>query len=63
LAGAFYKLAFDVIQFGFPQLLRMLISFVEKGTDPTWYGVTIAVAMFAIATIQSLVSIFIRSLQ
>lgn len=58
LAGGLYKLAFDVIQFGFPQLLRLLISFVEKGTDPTWYGVVIALTMFLLATIQSLVSHF-----
>jgi hypothetical protein len=55
LAGILYKLSFDMIQFGFPQLLSMLINFVESGTEPTWYGVSIAVAMFLIATIQSLV--------
>jgi hypothetical protein len=58
LAGALYKFVFDVVQFGFPQLLKMLISFVEKGTDPTWYGVVIASTMFLLATAQSLVSYF-----
>jgi hypothetical protein len=56
LAGALYKFIFDVVQFGFPQLLKLLISFVEKGTEPTWYGVVIAASMFLLATAQSLVS-------
>lgn len=55
LAGGLFKLIFDVIQFGFPQLLKMLIGFVERGNEPTWYGVSIATGMLVLSSVQTLV--------
>ncbi|KAI6229423.1 ATP-binding cassette sub-family C member 8 [Aphelenchoides besseyi] len=55
LGGAFCKLVYDILQFGFPELLKLLINFIEDGTQPTWLGVTIAIAMFALTLVNSLI--------
>ncbi|KAH7704058.1 canalicular multispecific organic anion transporter 2 [Aphelenchoides avenae] len=55
LAGALYKFVFDLLQFVSPQLLRMLINFIEDRSQPMWIGVSISLLMFTIALLQSMV--------
>ncbi|KAH7698347.1 CRE-MRP-1 protein, partial [Aphelenchoides avenae] len=54
LAGALYKFVFDLLQFVSPQLLRMLINFIEDRSQPMWIGVSISLLMFTIALLQSM---------
>ncbi|TMS36963.1 hypothetical protein L596_004005 [Steinernema carpocapsae] len=55
LASALFKLIFDLMQFISPQLLSLLIKFIEDKSQPMWYGVGLACLMFVCALIQSLI--------
>ncbi|XP_075974237.1 multidrug resistance-associated protein 1-like [Anticarsia gemmatalis] len=52
LVGMFIKLCGDVLTFASPELLKLLIGFVE-GNEPVWRGYLYAVAMFVCASIQT----------
>ncbi|XP_049764041.1 multidrug resistance-associated protein 1 isoform X1 [Schistocerca cancellata] len=54
LFGACLKFVQDVLMFANPQILKLLISFVE-GNEPMWKGYTYAGLMFATAAVQTLV--------
>uniref|UniRef100_A0A1I7UPW2 ABC-type glutathione-S-conjugate transporter n=1 Tax=Caenorhabditis tropicalis TaxID=1561998 RepID=A0A1I7UPW2_9PELO len=54
LAGACYKLSFDMLQFLAPQLLKQLISFIEDKSQPVWIGVSIVCFMFLASFLQSM---------
>ncbi|KAJ8730882.1 hypothetical protein PYW08_002295 [Mythimna loreyi] len=51
--GAMLKLFNDVLMFLSPQLLRLLIGFVE-GKEPIWKGYVYAIALLACATVQTM---------
>uniref|UniRef100_A0A914ULD1 ABC transmembrane type-1 domain-containing protein n=1 Tax=Plectus sambesii TaxID=2011161 RepID=A0A914ULD1_9BILA len=55
LAGLIFKLTFDLMQFISPQLLRLLISFIEHKERPLWHGIVIASLMFIVALLQSMI--------
>lgn len=55
LGGALCKLSFDIMQFASPHLLKHLISFIEHPNQPMWVGVGLALAMFLIAMVQSMI--------
>ncbi|CAD5217623.1 unnamed protein product [Bursaphelenchus okinawaensis] len=55
ISGALLKFIFDSAQFVFPHLLKMLIRFIQNGTDPKWYGIGIAVTMLFIGVVQSFI--------
>uniref|UniRef100_A0A1I7SBS3 DNA polymerase epsilon catalytic subunit n=1 Tax=Bursaphelenchus xylophilus TaxID=6326 RepID=A0A1I7SBS3_BURXY len=55
ISAALLKFTFDSAQFIFPHLLKKLIRFIQVGTDPKWYGVSIAVTMFLIGVVQSFI--------
>ncbi|XP_075974899.1 multidrug resistance-associated protein 1-like isoform X2 [Anticarsia gemmatalis] len=52
VVGMFIRLVADVLTFASPELLKLLIGFVE-GNEPVWRGYLYAVAMFVCATIQT----------
>ncbi|VDD89505.1 unnamed protein product [Enterobius vermicularis] len=54
ISGALLKLVFDLLQFVSPQLLKMLISFIEDKSSPMWVGISISLFMFFVALFQSL---------
>lgn len=71
LSGVLYKFIFDMLQFVSPQLLSLLITFIQARqsesrqifkfqdrSQPLWIGVTIALLMFLAAAFQSMVSSF-----
>ena len=43
------------LQFAFPALLAALLQFVERNDERVWLGVTIAIGMFFVAVVQSMV--------
>ncbi|XP_031762816.2 multidrug resistance-associated protein 1 isoform X5 [Galleria mellonella] len=53
LFGALLKLINDTLMFLSPQILKLLIGFVE-GNEPDWKGYLYAIALLACATIQTL---------
>ncbi|CAJ0583055.1 unnamed protein product, partial [Mesorhabditis spiculigera] len=55
LAAGFYKLIFDLLQFASPHLLKQLITFIQDHNQPVWVGVAIAMTMFIVALLQSMV--------
>lgn len=61
LFGSMMKLFCDVLTFAQPQVLRMVIQFVEAYADenlepePQWKGICYAVLLFAIATAQTFI--------
>jgi len=55
IGGGFYKLCFDVMQFASPHLLKHLISFIENPEQPMWVGIVLALGMFVIAMVQSMI--------
>ncbi|CCD69448.1 ABC-type glutathione-S-conjugate transporter [Caenorhabditis elegans] len=54
LAGFFYKLCFDMLQFLAPQLLKQLIGFIEDKNQPVWIGCSIVGIMFFSSFLQSM---------
>ncbi|XP_074596227.1 multidrug resistance-associated protein 1-like [Brevipalpus obovatus] len=49
------KLAYEIIQFFIPVLLKYLIQFVESsGKQPLWHGLAISFAMFLVSTMKTL---------
>ncbi|XP_011305034.1 multidrug resistance-associated protein 1 isoform X4 [Fopius arisanus] len=52
--GAFLKLSQDIMIFIGPQVLKLLIKFME-GSEPTWKGYFYAVLLFFTAVIQTIV--------
>lgn len=52
-AAMILKLCNDVLIFGSPELLKLLIEFVD-GNEPVWKGYLYAVAVFLCATLQTL---------
>uniref|UniRef100_A0A0N5AB16 ABC transmembrane type-1 domain-containing protein n=1 Tax=Syphacia muris TaxID=451379 RepID=A0A0N5AB16_9BILA len=55
IGGMLLKLVFDLLQFVSPQVLKMLISFIEDKRSPMWIGVSISLLMFFVALFQSFV--------
>lgn len=55
IGGTFYKIIFDLLQFVSPQLLKYLIDFIEDRTQPVWIGIVIALLLFIVAAVQSMV--------
>uniref|UniRef100_A0AC34QBL2 Uncharacterized protein n=1 Tax=Panagrolaimus sp. JU765 TaxID=591449 RepID=A0AC34QBL2_9BILA len=55
LAGAFYKLLFDLMQFVPPQVLKHLINFIENEDQPLWVGVGLSLFLFTVALVQSMI--------
>ncbi|KAI1280794.1 Multidrug resistance-associated protein 1 [Halotydeus destructor] len=53
LSCALMKFCYDCLQFSNPQLLKWLIAFIESRTDPLWHGVLIALIIFAVQAMQS----------
>ncbi|KAI1280801.1 Multidrug resistance-associated protein 1 [Halotydeus destructor] len=53
--AASLKFCYDCLQFANPQLLKWLIAFIESRTDPLWHGVLIALFIFGIQMVQSLI--------
>lgn len=49
------KFSYDIVQFASPLILNYLIAFTES-TDAPWKGYTMAVIMFIMSTLQSVVS-------
>ncbi|KAJ7390689.1 Multidrug resistance-associated protein 1 [Desmophyllum pertusum] len=56
LLAVLFKLINDCIQFVQPQLLRLLIGYVEDKNNPDdkWRGYVYGIAMFAVALVQSI---------
>ncbi|KAI1720590.1 ABC transporter transmembrane region domain-containing protein [Ditylenchus destructor] len=50
----FLKLVSDLLQFANPQLLKALISFTSRPSLDLWYGVGLALLMFAVSELISL---------
>ncbi|KAI1280800.1 Multidrug resistance-associated protein 1 [Halotydeus destructor] len=55
-SAALIMMVTDIMQFANPQLLKLLIAFIENRTDPLWHGVMIALVMFALQAIESVLS-------
>jgi len=56
LFGAiFYKIIHDLLQFAPPKLLDLLLQFIETPEANIWNGIGIAVCMFLLNFIQSMV--------
>lgn len=55
LNGALLKLIFDLLIFVSPQLLNLLIEFMQNHNQPRWIGVAISFSMFFVAFFQSMV--------
>jgi len=53
--GAMFKLCQDLLQFTSPQLLKALIIFISSEDEPIWHGYFIAITIFLIAIVQSLI--------
>ncbi|OQR75813.1 multidrug resistance protein-like [Tropilaelaps mercedesae] len=53
--GASMKLVHDVLQFIQPQLLSLMIGFIEESTMELWKGTVFAALMFIAASLQSIV--------
>lgn len=51
--GSCLKLAQDVLTFASPQILRLLINFIDSD-EPEWKGILYAVLLFIVAGIQTL---------
>ncbi|XP_059476483.1 multidrug resistance-associated protein 1 isoform X3 [Neocloeon triangulifer] len=54
LLGSFMKFLQDLLGFVNPQLLKLLINFVEQD-EPLWRGMTYAVLMFVTASLQTII--------
>ncbi|XP_065338923.1 multidrug resistance-associated protein 1 isoform X7 [Cloeon dipterum] len=54
LFGSFLKFVQDILGFVNPQLLSLLIGFVEKD-DPLWKGLVYAILMFVTASLQTVI--------
>ncbi|XP_023932340.1 canalicular multispecific organic anion transporter 2 [Lingula anatina] len=54
--AALLRLLFDAVTFVNPMLLSLLITFVETGDPLTWRGYLLAVAMFLVSMIRSLLN-------
>lgn len=61
LFGAMMKFITDVLTFAQPQVLRLIIGFVEDYSDdkaenqPEWKGILYAVALFLLAAVQTII--------
>nr|XP_014351311.1 PREDICTED: canalicular multispecific organic anion transporter 2 [Latimeria chalumnae] len=55
LIGSVYKLAQDLLTFVNPQLLNMLIAFINSPDAPSWWGFLIAILMFLCAALQTII--------
>ena len=57
LGGAIFKSVSDILAFVQPQLLRLLISFIDSyrtdSPQPVVYGAVIALSMFAVSAVQT----------
>jgi ATP-binding cassette, subfamily C (CFTR/MRP), member 1 len=51
--GACLKLCQDLLTFASPQILRLIINFVDSG-EPLWKGIFYAVLLFTVAGVQTL---------
>lgn len=54
LMGSALKLCQDLLSFVNPQLLNMLISFINDSTSRIWWGYAISILMFLSAALQTL---------
>lgn len=55
LVGSCMKLLCDGLIFVQPQLLRLMIAFIEDSAEETWRGILYAVLMFTAVSLQSIV--------
>ncbi|XP_032595400.1 multidrug resistance-associated protein 1 isoform X19 [Drosophila grimshawi] len=58
LFGSFFKLITDVLTFAQPQVLGLIISYVEdyeKNPQPEWKGILYSVALFVLASAQTFI--------
>uniref|UniRef100_A0A914VV15 ABC-type glutathione-S-conjugate transporter n=1 Tax=Plectus sambesii TaxID=2011161 RepID=A0A914VV15_9BILA len=53
ISGFLFKFSYDCLQFVSPQLLSLLISFIEDPARPLWQGIGIALLMSATALLQT----------
>lgn len=53
VVGSSMKLFHDIFQFIQPQLLRLMIVFIENPDQDNWKGIFYAFLMFATASLQS----------
>jgi hypothetical protein len=51
----FYKVVYDLLQFVPPRLLDAIIAFMENPAENVWIGVGIALVMFVVNIVQSMV--------
>lgn len=54
LFGSMLKLFQDLLTFVSPQILRLIINFIDDKSQPLWKGITYAVLLFVVAGIQTL---------
>ncbi|XP_076766694.1 multidrug-Resistance like Protein 1 isoform X1 [Xylocopa sonorina] len=55
LFGALLKFVQDVVIFSSPQILKLLIAFIDAGHEPMWKGYLYAILLLATATFQTLI--------
>uniref|UniRef100_A0A8C5H4M2 Multidrug resistance-associated protein 1 n=1 Tax=Gouania willdenowi TaxID=441366 RepID=A0A8C5H4M2_GOUWI len=55
LISCFYKLIQDILMFAGPEILRLLIRFVNDSSAPTWQGYFYTVLLFMCTCAQSLI--------
>ncbi|XP_038632461.1 canalicular multispecific organic anion transporter 2 isoform X3 [Scyliorhinus canicula] len=55
LLGSALKLCQDLLSFVNPQLLNMLISFINNPEAKTWWGYSISILMFLSAAVQTII--------
>ncbi|CAL7934381.1 unnamed protein product [Xylocopa violacea] len=55
LFGALLKFVQDVVIFSSPQILKLLIAFIDAGQEPMWKGYLYAVLLLVTATFQTLI--------
>uniref|UniRef100_A0A3B3ZZD4 ABC transmembrane type-1 domain-containing protein n=1 Tax=Periophthalmus magnuspinnatus TaxID=409849 RepID=A0A3B3ZZD4_9GOBI len=55
LISCFYKILHDVLMFVGPEILRLLISFVNNSNSPSWHGFFYTGLLFVCTCVQSLV--------
>uniref|UniRef100_UPI00358F56A6 multidrug resistance-associated protein 1-like isoform X1 n=1 Tax=Myxine glutinosa TaxID=7769 RepID=UPI00358F56A6 len=54
LVGSLYKFAQDLLAFASPQILSLLIGFVQAKDSPAWQGYTLSLLLFCTAFTQTL---------
>ncbi|EDV26556.1 uncharacterized protein TRIADDRAFT_50060 [Trichoplax adhaerens] len=55
IIGGLLKFVNDLLAFLSPQLLRLLINFSSDKSQPIWLGLVLAVSMFLLAVVRSLI--------